>query len=139
MPLARSRFLTTVAVLVATTACVSADDPGVSIDSIEADVVFGIEEEEEALPANTAPGPVPPAALEESFDIGEFRNPAADRRGRASGRRHHLRRGRRGRLPVAAERHPDHAEPGRRCADQPGDHGLRAPDHPQRPAVRRRL
>lgn len=59
-------------------ACVSPDDPGVAIENIEADLVFGIEEAPEpVVPANTNPGAVPQTPIE--IDLGEFRNPVADR------------------------------------------------------------
>lgn len=63
----------------ATSACVSPNKPGVSIDSVEANVVFGIEKKKDAvLPANTDAGAVPDAAQDGGFDFA-FRNPAADR------------------------------------------------------------
>lgn len=64
----------------ASAACVSADAPGVSIDSVEADVVFGIDKPTDAVvPANTNVGDIPADATSAGFDFGEFRNPAADR------------------------------------------------------------
>ena len=63
---------------VVSAACVSADDPGVSIENIEADLVFGIEEPTEpVVPANTNTGAIPDEPIE--IDLGVFRNPVADR------------------------------------------------------------
>jgi hypothetical protein len=75
----RSPLLSAIAVAFLATACVHAGDPGVAIENIEADVVFGIEEPEPAVPANTNPGPIPDAALDTGFDMSRFHNPAADR------------------------------------------------------------
>jgi hypothetical protein len=74
----RSRF-TLAAALIAfvSTACVSAAKPGVSIDNVEANVVFGLDKgPKPVVPANTAPGEVPNDALGGGFT---FRNSAADR------------------------------------------------------------
>lgn len=61
-------------------ACVSPDAPGVTIDTIEADVVFGIDKPEDAVvPANTNIGVVPADARNAGFDMSRFRNPVADR------------------------------------------------------------
>lgn len=77
----RSRRALVVALVgLASAACVSADAPGVSIDSVEADVVFGIDKPSDAVvPANTNVGAIPPAATTAGFDFGRFRNPASDR------------------------------------------------------------
>lgn len=76
----RSALAAITLVFLASTACVSAEDPGVSIDTIEADVVFGIDKPTDAVvPANTDVGAVPPDAATAGFDMSRFRNPAADR------------------------------------------------------------
>jgi hypothetical protein len=63
----------------ASTACVSPGKPGVSMDNVEANVVFGIDKKPEAvLPANTDAGDIPAAAQQGGFSFA-FRNPAADR------------------------------------------------------------
>ena len=77
----RSReLISLLLVMVTAAACVSPNDPGVAVENIEADLVFGIEEAPEAvLPANTNPGPIPDGSLDTAFDMSRFRNPAADR------------------------------------------------------------
>lgn len=70
------------------TGCVSSGGPGVAVDAVEADLVFGLEERPKLLaPANTQPGTVPSDfAAQPAIDVVDsptvfkpFRNPAADR------------------------------------------------------------
>lgn len=81
--MARSRSRLVGALLlvgVVTSACVSPGDPGVAVENLEADLVFGIEEPTPPVaPGNTNPGPIPSDALDNGFDMSTFRNPAADR------------------------------------------------------------
>ena len=63
----------------ATNACVSPGKPGVAVDNVEANVVFGIDKKPEpVLPANTDVGDLPSGAQNGGFAF-TFRNPAADR------------------------------------------------------------
>jgi len=78
----RSGRLAIVGLALAAASCVSAGDPGVAVENIEADLVFGIEEAPEpVVPGNTGIGAVPEAGLAggRELDLERFRNPAADR------------------------------------------------------------
>ena len=82
MPSRSNALFTAMGIVLAAASCVSAGDPGVAIENIEADLVFGIEEAPgPVLPANTNLGAVPDANLDGGleFDMSRFRNPAADR------------------------------------------------------------
>ena len=74
--------LAAMGIALAASSCVSAGDPGVAIENIEADLVFGIEEvPEPVVPANAGIGAVPEGNLTgaRELDVSRFRNPAADR------------------------------------------------------------
>ena len=60
--------------------CVHADKPGVSISSVEANVIFGIDKAPKpVVPANTDVGTISDANATAGFDVNRFYNSAADK------------------------------------------------------------